>query len=545
VTYYGSNYVGDKLLNAEIFKKTKNARGQASGMSKFVANTIGSRKWQPYPGATSDFRMNKWSLDQQAKVNAQFRIKPPQAITKDANGKERYFYGTPESTRILEEMEQVGNPAAMSKRDGDAAIKKLQGLQAQYEKIAKANLSDKPPMTKRQINVFNNCAYVVASDAAQTGINWPNSTEQIHWDTLPDPMADMQRITRCARLLPKAVKDKVRHIVDKIKAQEADIFQVKDRGELGGNVENFQINGKEGGAATRTMQQALIEVANWANEQAMTAGRAQRKQWEAISTSARVGASLGVNQAAEALQALAATKVPGGKANLVSMTKLQPPDPMKGTYSAMETLPPEEAIAEAMEGVLTEADRAAFAKAGYVKDSEVGTYDPVAVYMAMRTEEIFNHIEQVRPEVTRRLRASSAGQLINDVDVMNTIIDELSPQDRAILKNMKALTNVTRISVSADVPQLVDAKTADGGTTKVFAGYEMEHPVSVERNVRDRQRVRRNADEHMMSAISSQVAISVPAETTRIHSGVIGNMSRSDITKSLRFSLDDLVKGRL
>jgi hypothetical protein len=49
--------------------------------------------------------------------------------------------------------------------------------------------------------VFNNCQHMIASDAAQTGMNWGNATKMAHFDNLFSPMNEAQRAARVARML--------------------------------------------------------------------------------------------------------------------------------------------------------------------------------------------------------------------------------------------------------------------------------------------------------------------------------------------------------
>lgn len=454
------------------------------------------------------------------------------------------------------------------------------------------------PITPKQIAVFNNCVIPVLSDAAQVGLNFGNAVEQIWVDNLPSPQSEAQRMTRSARLLDMPIKqvlldpqiqsvkgikgtkfayvhtiDEKNEIstrekgsevqikyrdakgeeqrawvsqssvasapspVEKLKAQEAKLFQPGPRGLPSGNVKGFTIAGGTEGPADITIQAALSALAAHAQEQAaVVENKAQAAQWDKIAAQARFGASLGILQAVDALHNLQDTKTPGGRDNVIAFSDVKWHDPMEGTYDGRDGgadvgIPPEAAIRKAMDSVLSEKERELFAQAGFVK-SGASTYDPVAVYMAIRSQEILDTVAKERPVVESRLRASAAGAVVTEADVFNTIIDSLNPADRAILKTKKYLVNITRLSVSADMPQFtsVPAIAEDGTKTtqEVFTGYEREQPVAIEKNVRAMARARQRPYEERMQDIQSGMAPEIPLDFETTDSKMVADLSRLD-----------------
>jgi hypothetical protein len=78
-------------------------------------------------------------------------------------------------------------------------------------------MTERKPLTEDQIDIFNNCQIMVASDAANVGLNWP-AKHLWMYDSLFSPMEEWQRITRAARMLPPAVTGPAKALVKKIGA---------------------------------------------------------------------------------------------------------------------------------------------------------------------------------------------------------------------------------------------------------------------------------------------------------------------------------------
>jgi hypothetical protein len=391
-------------------------------------------------------------------------------------------------------------------------------------------------------------------------------------------MAEWQRITRCARMLPPAVeaslmgKPVYEQALDetgqpahdekgdpimklkfdengkpvrdgtgpfaKIKAMEPKLFDPGGRGTPQGYVTGLKGFFGNDMPPDMTATQALNMIAAEASARAFGDTGAA---WAAIAARARVGANLGLNATRAALVELSEMREPGSKDKLLSFSSLQIPDPIDGTYlTGEEVNPPENAIRDAI-NALSDPEKEVIKKAGFVKADEAGSIDGVAVYMALRAQEVFDYIEQQRPVVAAQMRASSAGAIVTDADVMNVVIDSLTPMDRAILKTKKYLVNVRRIGVSAHVPQMLKATVKDEeGKDKeinVFAGFEKEYPVTTERNTRAMGRARMIPYEQMIYDIQHGVGIRRAHEYETIGAEHVAAISRMDLAKAQRYVL--------
>lgn len=229
VTYIGSTYTGDRELNVAIFQKVKDKLGRDSDTSLFVHKTCRPRtlatvvdsasgkpvqvNWAVYPGDTEPqaVRPSQWTPDQRAAIQAQFGISAPESFVEvpqaDGSIQTLYFYGTAKSAKLLRDIALQPNPAKLGAEEAAAVRATIAKLKADYEVEARKGASTTPPLSPHQTTVFNNCEAIVCSDAAQVGMNLGNSVEMVMFDSLGSPMAEWQRITRCARMLPPAVKE--------------------------------------------------------------------------------------------------------------------------------------------------------------------------------------------------------------------------------------------------------------------------------------------------------------------------------------------------
>jgi hypothetical protein len=731
VTYIGSTYTGDRELNIEISKKLKDKLNRDTGTSLFVHKTQTGRPWKLWPGQPKhgQIQLSSWTEEQRTRIYNQFKIKAPEAHFTTDDGDVRYFYGTTDkieipgeftttksgkrkpltvdgSAGLLREMVLTGNPAKMTEGSPEqkAAEERLQTLQTLYEGLVREGTSNAAakadprvvdgPMTKRQVNVMNNCEILILSDAGQVGINKGDAVEMVMYDSLASPMAEMQRMTRSARMMPPAVKDAMLNkyiteikgltggkfsypllqgtdpdrpgyvagvtridrlwqemqrtgkrpkgmtwteykdradkngtpagtresferrkefnpddfrdanrvlfekdgkiaveytprgskkskvvFVDPSAIKEADgpFRRIREKMEAGafdprpvgtapeGTVANARVFG--GAPSTRTFKEVLTEIAAVADEGAEEAKtKIQAEEWRTISARARSAMTLGPLQAASALKEFETMRVPGATGNILGNSGLLTPDPTEQTYairtaaeraagvpmSKMEQSiqEPVNAIRNLLANELSEQERAMIEKAGYVNQGESGGIDAAEIYLSMRAEQVLNMIDDLRPQVAARMRAGAGGKIVTDGDVMNTIIDELDPVDRAILKSKKYLVNVRRLGVSAEVPTsiktrvqkrdpetgvpLLDEKGKPQMESKrVFTGYEPQYPVETERNTRAIGRSRLIPTENLLHTIQQGVVVRSDHDFHEAGPSQIASMSRKDpIAKS-------------
>jgi len=645
VTYIGSTYTGSRELNVSIFQKVKDKLGRDSKQSLFVHKVLEGRPpqsfivdrvknedgtesskklkipWAVYPGDFSDdhlptglssIQMSQWTPDQRDCIDHQFKIKAPESYVNLDNGNgtetKAYFYGTKRSAAILRSIALLGNPAKMASEDAAKAIKQIATLKAEYAKIAAANATTDEPISAKQQHVFNNCEVMICSDAAQVGMNLGNASEMYMYDSLASPMAEAQRITRCARMLPPAVSaallgepvmvpkmtyqrdddgnlvmltnpddpdgpkiakkiekkqrnpdtgkletvmtqkvdDKGRPVYDgsgpftAIREMEKELFDPESRELPSGVVEGLVIDGEVLGGAdsepaeAQSFKAALTTIAHHASTNADSYGlcdrmltkaeRQVRDEWEAISNKCAVAGNLGPIAARQMLLDLKKIKVPGGTENLISFpeTGLEVVDAEGGTYDSVVVNQAEKRVREAIDK-LPEADRQAILNSGFIQTEgpQANSHDAASIYMAIRAQEILTWVEDNLEEVGAEMRQSVGGTVVTDTDVMNRVIDRLSPKDRAILKTKKYLVNVRKTASSAEVGQIHmhDIWVAAGGELpdgtiatkktkvreRVFTGYEREHPISTEQKKRAMSRARNIGYERILSDVQNGV----------------------------------------
>lgn len=225
VTYFGKQAnLGERDLNSEIFRKVKDGMGRDTDTSMFVhrclAGSVGKApEIDPKTGVAP--YAEGWSRTERAKIASTFEgsgpngsLEAPMRVTKRiVGGAERFMY-VYESSMTTAERKQV--------KDLEAAqlvatsIEEKRKFEAKLAQVFERHLTEKPPLTQRQIDIFNNCAIMVASDAAQVGLNWGNASKLGMYDSLHSPMQEWQRITRAARMLDAAIPDKARPLFNKL-----------------------------------------------------------------------------------------------------------------------------------------------------------------------------------------------------------------------------------------------------------------------------------------------------------------------------------------
>tara|TARA_R110002020_G_scaffold194133_13_gene394763 strand:+ start:425 stop:9202 length:8778 start_codon:yes stop_codon:yes gene_type:complete len=268
VTYIGSTYTGDREQNTMIFKKVKDSRGRDSKTSLFVHNLLEARRadrvktaggnvfidWKVYPGDHDDnhlpegvasVQMSNLSPEQRIVAKQTLGINAPESYVTRMNGEspeKSYFYGVnfadvkggaairaklreqfssqdkkgnwadslTSSQDLLSMIVRSPDPSKIKDPVEAAAVKKrIAAMKKAYSELAANHATMEPPIDSKQISVFNNCEVIVCSDAAQVGMNLGNSSELGAYDSLGSPMAEWQRYTRCARMLPEAVPEKL------------------------------------------------------------------------------------------------------------------------------------------------------------------------------------------------------------------------------------------------------------------------------------------------------------------------------------------------
>lgn len=520
--------------------------------------------WMSYRGDVSNdhlpegvegIQMSQFSAEQRKTAQVTLGISPPESYVSRMNGKtleKAYFYGAslaqhkvdrydPQSKKtkrvsiaqdllerfssrdekgnwrdklstsadILTMIARTPDPSKTKNPKVAAAQReRIAALKAAYSEVAAANATMDPPLTEGQIAAMNNCEMIICSDAAQVGMNLPNASEMIMYDSLGSPMAEWQRMTRCARLLPEAVtkellgkpimedsgrkrknpetgkiepimvqarddngkflyetEGKGRGIFDEIRDMEGDLFATEDRSMVQASVTGLKLSGFTMAGEHRTTAQktlpatdALAQIATQANLEATSArNRKQAQAWENIANQALTARNQGGRAARAQLLAFKDTKSPGSNTPVISFpaTGLPEYDPTAGTYAKVDTKSPEKAIRDAINR-LDDKQRAVIMNAGFVKAEppHEGSPDAAAVYLAIRAQEILTWVDTMRPIVAQEMREAVGGARVTDEEVMNRLIDTMNPTDRAILKEKKYLVNVFKVKASGAVGQI-------------------------------------------------------------------------------------------
>jgi len=227
VSYMGAGATqGNRDLNSEIFRRQLDMFGKDTGLSMFVARALHGELGEiPAAGEISE----GWSRGQRKKIAQNFVSEtmtdkkgrrvglemPLRVGSFDVKGKivQRYVYETemkPADRKRFKELEQA-RIAAATEKEGDELL-------AQMKAVLKPYWVDRLPLSDRQMRIMNNCDFMIASDAAQTGLNWSGVTQLFMYDSLFSSMAEWQRIARATRLLPPAVRGPAKKMIEKIGA---------------------------------------------------------------------------------------------------------------------------------------------------------------------------------------------------------------------------------------------------------------------------------------------------------------------------------------
>jgi len=628
VTYIGATYTGDRALNVSIFQKVKDGLNRDTDTSLFVSKCLNPKRptkqvvtengvkrkvkidWASYRGdigpETQGVHMSQWTADQRKQIKRQFNVTAPESwVDVQERGKavRKPFYGTSESRAILRKITRLGDPTKMSDSKAAAATRtEIRKLKERYKIVAQRKAVSKQALTKTQINVFNNCDLLVASDAAQVGMNLPSAAEQIQYDTLASPMLEAQRITRSARILPEPIKaalerkkgDKVpketflnaddarakgyekarggwRSVDDgpitKLKKMEkvGSLLKAGARGQHSGTVTGYEIGGKATGRAS--FRQALNAVKAHAEKQIdgiegllaegldKEAGSRRHlnqiaDQWQSVANRCRSAAIIGGTTARELLEELTQTPEPGGTETIATLrNKVGAWDwtpPEAGTYDEVSCAPQEAALRDAIDQLPAQS-RAELMGAGYKHGD---TADPAQLYLSLRAQEILGWMDTERGKVAASMRALPGGGLVTDNDVSNRLIEMLTPQERAVMKTVKYLVNVTKVGVAANVGQTqkyrYDKRVYDDegnekrqrATAKVFTGFERERPVKTEVATRVMGLARTLTHEQIVHQIQNGVDYHPPGSYSDMSGVALGRISSTGVQKALSLVFD-------
>ncbi len=227
VTYMGKGAtLGDRNINSEIFRRKQDKYGKDTGVSMFVHRTLyGGTKRPPKGGEIAE----GWSANERKVIMENFQNGTGQT-KKDGSpmGMEvplrcmgvevdidtvvtHYVYESDLKGSDKKEIKRLEQLI----RSSDGGVKR--GHESALRALLEPHWTARKPMSDDQQHVFNNTQFMVASDAANVGLNWPAGYLGMY-DSLFSPMDEWQRITRAARMLPPAVSKEAAPIVEKIDA---------------------------------------------------------------------------------------------------------------------------------------------------------------------------------------------------------------------------------------------------------------------------------------------------------------------------------------
>jgi hypothetical protein len=160
------------------------------------------------------------------------------------------------------------------------------------------------------------------------------------------------------------------------------------------------------------------------------------------------------------------------------------------------------------------------------------------VYLALRAGAILDRVNARLPELGHDLRGTPAGAAVTDEDVMNSMLEEISPEDQAVLKTKKYLVNVRNLTTSATVAKFVGVRTQgtvvdevtgqekEGLVTKqVFVGYENQSPIQPDVMTAVMSRARMTSVEALWDKIQTGAAVDSGLEFKQTMGEAIADMS--------------------
>lgn len=482
VTYFGKGAtLGDRDINSEIFRKVKDSMGRDTDTSMFVHRSMtGSVGRAPKVGSYSE----GWSRAERARISRLFAgpdgsggIEAPMRVTSRKVGDQERLGYVYESDFSAKDRKLV---ADLEQRRNAAPIEKKEDFEKQMNAIFAKYVTDRAPLSQHQIDVFNRCQVMVASDAAQVGLNWGNASELVMYDSLHSPMQEWQRITRAARMLDAVIPDKARPVFDKLGAKIDEIelekvkAKMKSEGETDEQIALAEKQFKEGNDKRILLNKRFGGYFEYANMESTLP--VVQEAWESLSDAERNEAmSMGFNP------------IVAGEAYFAHRAFTRIADMRPKVREALRQhgrqLPPVERV-----------------------DPETG---------------------QVRI-IDRFIKPAE----ITNADVMNEILENhLTQFERDVLKSRKYLVNVKRLTTSVNMPIFKTVVISEDGETKrkvrVPTGEIVpEVPSKAELSQLTQGRAKQVPFEFFMKTVQDGVPISTEYDFLPVGSDSLASMSQ-------------------
>lgn len=244
VTYAGKGAtLGDRDINSEIFRQKLDQFGKKTGQSMFVFRTVnGGTKAPPKVGEMRE----GWSRGQRKRIAAALAdptrkdssgkpvgLEIPMRVTSVEVGdgeekrvEQRYLYESDMSAKDRAEFARLEK----DRRGAESSQKKV--IDGQMRALADKYWSNRQPLSDHYQYVLNNTQVMVATDAANVGLNWP-APKLVMYDSLFSPMDEWQRMTRAARMLDAAITGPAKKYINEIDTKLSEMEKATQLTEYG------------------------------------------------------------------------------------------------------------------------------------------------------------------------------------------------------------------------------------------------------------------------------------------------------------------------
>lgn len=232
VTFMGVGAtLGDRALNSEIFRRQQDAFGKDTGVSMLVWRALyGTQHFETLKvgelgegfSRAERKRIGQNFVDEvRGKTRKDGRPMPMEmpmrvgAFEEKGQVVHRYVYETEMKPKDRREFARLEKSLHALRHDPAATAE----THARMREILTPYWTDRMPLSDRQMDIMNSTQVVVASDAANVGLNWP-AGHLVMYDSLFSPMEEAQRIARAARMLPNVLgsNKELRGLITKVGA---------------------------------------------------------------------------------------------------------------------------------------------------------------------------------------------------------------------------------------------------------------------------------------------------------------------------------------
>ena len=265
----------------------------------------------------------------------------------------------------------------------------------------------------------------------------------------------------------------------------------------------------------------------------------QRANLASIQAKARFAQALGTGKMRATLDEFRGMPFPGRPHAVLDFSdeNVRMPTKTSNQYAPVVATEATAAIQKEIDG-MSVFEKRGIMSAGFVEAKNKDRIDATSVYLALRAGAILDRVNARLPELGHDLRGTPAGAAVTDEDVMNSMLEEISPEDQAVLKTKKYLVNVRNLTTSATVAKFVGVRTQgtvvdevtgqekEGLVTKqVFVGYENQSPIQPDVMTAVMSRARMTSVEALWDKIQTGAAVDSGLEFKQTMGEAIADMS--------------------